>query len=162
MKNSYLYYMEQWKKIDDFNYEVSSKGNVRNFKTKKSLKQQSNANNQITVLLSDNGTDKRILVSRLVANAFLENKEGYNVVMHKDDDPTNNNLENLQWGTQKMNMHDMISKGRSKRILSDEDVKNIKMLHPKLSYREIAEMYNLSKSAIAFVIQERRYKNIKL
>jgi hypothetical protein len=148
--------MEIWKEIDG-NYEVSNTGLVRNKKTKKVLKQ-----NGRTVLLSYNGLDKRFSVSRLVAFAFIENPKPneYNVVMHIDDNPSNNNVSNLKWGTQKMNIHDMISKGRSKRILTDMDVIDIRAMHPLKSYSQIANIFGVSKSAIAPIIQNKRYKNI--
>lgn len=34
--------------------------------------------------------------------------------MHLDDNPLNNRLENLKWGTQKDNVYDVINKGRLK------------------------------------------------
>ena len=34
--------------------------------------------------------------------------------MHLDDNPKNNRVSNLKWGTQKDNVYDAISKGRLK------------------------------------------------
>jgi hypothetical protein len=165
--------MEIWKEIElNRNYEVSNSGLIRNKKTNKILKQQSNQQNQLTVLLSDNGLDKRILVSRLVGISFVKNLKPnkYNVVMHRDDNPANNHTSNLMWGTQKMNMHDMINKGRSKRIITDEQILFIRNNHYRLinqydkkpigkySTMELANMFNVSKSAILPIIQNKRYK----
>ena len=41
--------------------------------------------------------DKRI--NRLVAQAFIPNPYNFPVVMHLDNDPTNNHVNNLAWGT---------------------------------------------------------------
>lgn len=41
--------------------------------------------------------DKRI--NRLVAQAFKENTLNLPLVMHLDNDPTNNHIDNLDWGT---------------------------------------------------------------
>jgi hypothetical protein len=163
--------MENWKQIND-RYEVSDTGLVRNYTTGRILKQQSNQKGQLTILLSDNGNDKRILVSRLVATAFIENPNKYDVVMHDDDNPKNNNVNNLLWGTQKMNMDDMINKGRSKRIITDDVVKFIKQNHyritnqydkipnGKYSTSQLAEKFNITKSAIMPILQNKRYKHI--
>ena len=163
--------MENWKQINHI-YEVSNTGLVRNYLTGRILKQQSNQNGQITVLLSDNGKDKRILVSRLVAKAFIPNPNNYPKVMHMDDNPANNNVDNLMWGTQKMNMHDMIAKGRSKRVITDDMVKFIRQNHYKVvnqyetipngkyTSTQLAKMFGVSKSAILPILNFKRYKNI--
>jgi hypothetical protein len=44
-------------------------------------------------------------VHRLIAMAFLKSRRGCNVVCHKDDNPANNNVTNLFWGTQYINMN---------------------------------------------------------
>lgn len=167
--------MEIWKEIKDYpGYEVSNLGNVKGKRLKKIMKQQPNQKGQVTVLLSSNGLDKRILVSRLVAKSFVENPKPneYNVVMHKDDNQANNISSNLMWGTQKMNLHDMIDKGRSKRILTDDDVLFIRNNHYKVKNQyekipagkftssQLAEMFNVSKSAIIPILTNKRYKNI--
>jgi len=43
-------------------------------------------------------------VHRLVALAFLPNPLGYQVVNHKDADPSNNRVANLEWCSQKFNI----------------------------------------------------------
>ena len=51
-------------------------------------------------------------VHRLVAETFIPNPHNYPLVRHLDDDPTNNCVENLEWGTQADNMQDAINAGR--------------------------------------------------
>ena len=41
---------------------------------------------------------------RLVAKSFLENPNNYPNVLHLDDNPKNNNVNNLKWGTQSENI----------------------------------------------------------
>lgn len=64
-----------------------------------------------------NGTDKKILVHRLVAEAFLPNQNNYPIINHKDENPSNNlvwvnddgsvDLEksNLEWCDNKYNIN---------------------------------------------------------
>lgn len=68
----------------------------------------------VTVRLCKSNKCITYIVSRLVAIHFIENPNSYDKVLHKNDDPTNNTVENLYWGTAAMNTQDMIKKGRAK------------------------------------------------
>ena len=43
-------------------------------------------------------------IHQLVAQAFVDNPEGYTEIMHLDDNNRNNHYTNLKWGTHKENM----------------------------------------------------------
>lgn len=64
--------------------------------------------------------NKNIAVHRLVAEQFVSGKTNENwVVMHKDNNPSNNDPENLSWGTYSQNNYDAYKdglKGRAKRV----------------------------------------------
>lgn len=62
--------------------------------------------------LHEYGRRETISVHRAVAKAFLENKSDYPVVRHANDDPSDNRVDNLMWGTQKDNVDDCRSHGR--------------------------------------------------
>lgn len=55
------------------------------------------------VALMSNGHSSTKLVHRLVANAFIANPFGLPCINHKDEDPTNNNVNNLEWCTWEYN-----------------------------------------------------------
>lgn len=55
------------------------------------------------VALCSKGLSKAHYVHRLVASAFLPNPEGKPEVNHKDGNPRNNALENLEWATAQEN-----------------------------------------------------------
>lgn len=59
-----------------------------------------------------NGKKAFFYVHRLVAFAWLNRKAHQNTVMHLDDNPMNNCVDNLRWGTQQENMKDAVKKGK--------------------------------------------------
>lgn len=94
-----------WKDIE-FNpevYEINEVGDVRNKKTGRILKPRKNRNGYLQVILCKDGKRKTFLVHRLVAIAFIPNPENKRTVNHKDENKTNNCVENLQWMTDKEN-----------------------------------------------------------
>ena len=111
--------MERWKPIAGYEgfYEVSNHGRVKSIKrsvpnpacggqytvNERILHQAQSDFGHKNVVLSKNGVSTHKLVHRLVAEAFLENPNDYPCVNHKDENPSNNNLSNLEWCTQKYN-----------------------------------------------------------
>ena len=45
------------------------------------------------------------MVHRLVAEAFIPNPSNFSVINHKDENPANNAVDNLEWCTQRYNMN---------------------------------------------------------
>lgn len=90
-------------------YAASTDGTILSLKTTRSrrqgpLKPYRNEAGYLRVNLFKNGRMRHEYVHRLVAKAFLPNPEGLAVVNHKDADPTNNRVENLEWCDQKYNI----------------------------------------------------------
>lgn len=57
------------------------------------------------ITLSDEqGAHKCVHVHRIVATAFVENPNHYNIVNHKDENKKNNKATNLEWCTNKYNL----------------------------------------------------------
>ena len=48
-------------------------------------------------LTNDNGVKTKKYIHQLLAEAFIPNLDGYSVVHHKDHNPINNSLDNLEW-----------------------------------------------------------------
>lgn len=48
---------------------------------------------------------KYYLVHRLVAETYIRNPKGLPIINHKDNNPSNNNVSNLEWVTYKENTH---------------------------------------------------------
>lgn len=110
--------MEEWRDIDGFpGYQVSNTGKVRSFINNRygigceshELKPVNNRHGYPTVCL---GRGNRRLVSRLVASAYIPNPNNLPLIRHMDDNPQNNSVDNLKWGTQVDNMQDCVKHGR--------------------------------------------------
>ena len=109
--------METWKDIKNYEgyYQVSNCGRVRSVDRKvlyKSghvashkgrVKKISNKTEYRVALLSKNNKQKLFKVSRLVAQAFIDNPHRYSVVNHRDGNKHNDCVENLEWTTTSKN-----------------------------------------------------------
>ena len=69
----------------------------------KQMKQSLHTKGYKTVSLTKDGKTKTHFVHRLVAEAFIDNPDNLPMVNHKDEDKTNNFLENLEWCTASYN-----------------------------------------------------------
>lgn len=106
---------EIWKDIPKYEgyYQASNLGNIRSIsrvtvKNQKILgkilkKYANNRNGYETVTLGLDGKTKKVLVHRLVAEAFIPNPNNLPEVNHKDENKLNNRLENLEWCDRKYN-----------------------------------------------------------
>lgn len=95
---------EIWKAIDGFDnkYEVSNLGRVKSYARNKVngviLKPFPTRKGYLLVALRNKGhKPKCCQVHRLVATAFIDNPLGLPQVNHKDEDKTNNRVDNLEW-----------------------------------------------------------------
>lgn len=125
--------METWRDIEGYEglYQVSNEGRIKSLQReivykdgrKKILKEKILHNflsdlGYCHVMLSKNGVPKRYKVHRLVAKAFIPNPNNLPIINHKDENPKNNSVENLEWCDQKYNVNygTMIERGREKQL----------------------------------------------
>lgn len=71
--------------------------------TGRQMKQSIHDKGYKTVSLTKDGKTKSVFVHRIVAEAFIPNPDNLPMVNHKDEDKTNNFLENLEWCTASYN-----------------------------------------------------------
>jgi hypothetical protein len=116
---------------------------------------------------------KKEFVHRLVARAFLGEQPFSNAcVLHADDDPSNNAVANLRWGTRKDNYLDrMKNRGWKRRAIRGSAARNAKLLERDVRVIRkiraggarlvwIAELYQVSPSTICDIIKQRNWKHV--
>jgi len=93
-------------KIDGFsNYLVEDNGKVFSISKKDYINSyENNYGYKFVSIKNDEGKWVSEYIHRLVAKSFLENPNRYPNVLHLDDNPKNNNVSNLKWGTQSENI----------------------------------------------------------
>lgn len=101
--------MEEWIDIEGYEgmYQVSNQGRVKSLKfgKEKILKSGNNGRGYLQVNLSKDGKQAHKQIHRLVAQAFIPNPNNLQEVNHKDEDKTNNHVENLEWCDRKYNVN---------------------------------------------------------
>lgn len=125
---------EIWKDIREYEglYQVSNLGRVKSLKKEvirgnhvlpkiypESLLKPSDNRGYLQVKLCKDKKRKAYSVHRLVAIAFIPNPNNYPMVNHKDENPSNNKLENLEWCTNEYNLN---YGTRNKRIASKNSI----------------------------------------
>lgn len=161
--------MERWKPIKDYEgiYEVSSWGRVRSVDREKI--QPSRWGHDIVkhykgvvrtpiphkdgyLVVSICGKNK--LIHRLVAEAFIPNPNNLPIINHKDENPANNHVSNLEWcDCQYNNTYGTILE----RII---DKRGHKVLHipTGMSYVSLREAYRNTHVAIKTIKKSKDWK----
>ena len=139
-------------------YLISNTGVVKNSITGQILSQNITKEGYSRVTIRDYlHRPLKLLVHRLVAIAFCENPNNYDIVNHKDEDKLNNNASNLEWCTQKYNRNYGNANLKLARKISIPIVmikNNIKSIYRSC---EIASKYhNIPRQSISAVVNKKR------
>lgn len=122
---------KEWKEIKGYegHYLISSSGDVislnyRRTNKAKMLVWKVNNKGYAWVELCKNGIKEQKLIHRIVAETFIDNPKGYKIINHKDENPLNNNVDNLEWcnnsynALYSMNLHpDRTHKGKNMELV---------------------------------------------
>ena len=159
--------IEEWKSLPEYiGIEVSNLGRVR----KNTRKHHNDVINEFckdrdgycrcTVQKLD-GKKLSQPVHRLVAKAFIPNPENKSCVNHKDNDRTNNRVDNLEWVTPKENVYHSFIFGNRKilkevqrtTMLTDFQVSQIAKLRTIYSVNQISQLFNIKYSTLKNIIR---------
>jgi len=121
------------------------------------------------VKLYKDSKGKKFFIHRLVAKAFIPNPENKDTVNHKDNDKSNNKVENLEWMTNRENYEHAQENnwalchkgsGHPNSKLEEKDVLSIRKLRSKgIGVKEIAHRYKISDSHIYSICSYRTWKH---
>ena len=163
-------HFEQWKDIKGYEglYQVSNLGKVRSldrivkqFGHKqeyersikgKLLKLHIQNGGYLIATLTKNNNERKMLVHRLVAIAFMGNNEGMQV-NHKDGNKLNNKLSNLEWCTQSENVKHAYFKLNHK--LKNKKIYCVELNKKFNSIKEASISLKINRGSISHAINER-------
>lgn len=114
--------------VFDLPYHVTKDGKVYRLKTQgwelRKLKIVTKGNRKsyrIRIHVADKKVDRHFSVSRLVAMIYIPNPHNYPCVCHRDNNPLNNKVSNLYWGTQRMNIQQALRENRLTTLFTSEN-----------------------------------------
>lgn len=106
-----------------------------------------------TILISPTGEVLRLPVDKLVASAFIRPLSPEDVVIHKDGDLTNNRPLNLEVGTPPPS-------SEKKSQLTEQQVRQIKILSATSSQLALAEAFDCSQSTIHNILAGKTWRKV--
>lgn len=122
--------------------------------------------------LHRDGKAAGMLVHRAVAMAYLPNPESLPHINHKDGDPTNNRVENLEWCDASTNARHAIANGltkmpsqsgakNSQSKLTESDVRRIRIEHSAgKSCAAIARQFGVNPKTVNDIVRGKRWAHI--
>lgn len=145
-------------KIKGYDYYVNKDGYVFNKRGKK-LTNVEVGNGYMAVDLCENGIKKRMLVHRIVAEAFIPNPENKPEVNHINGVKSDDRLENLEWVTKSENQkhkfdvlgHSLAGDKNTQSKLTWEQVEEIRSA-TNIQQKELATRYNVSVTTISEIL----------
>ena len=146
---------------------INKNGEVKNTKTNHVYKNYVHSSGYVvlTLPMGSRGKVKTIRLHKALAETFIPNPNGYKIVHHKDENKSNFSLSNLEWTTNKLNTKyhlQELNKNTpffNNRKLTKQDINFIKNNKGKISYSKLAELFNVSKTTIVNVMNDKLYNN---
>jgi hypothetical protein len=115
---------EVWLPIKGYEgfYEVSNFGRVKRIGSFRGVNKKylnnyfltpmDNGKGYLRIKLTVNNNSKRVMLHRIIAEAFIKNELDKPFVNHIDSDRKNNLISNLEWCTQSENIYHAVKSGR--------------------------------------------------
>ncbi len=179
--------IEIWKDIAGYEgiYQISTLGNIKSLQRyiksnnrtrllKEKILNGSNSHDYLRVELRDkNGNKRGYAIHRLVAVAFLKNSNRLPIINHKDSNPLNNHVNNLEWCN---NKHNVEHYWKSEHVnteycsgennyyskLTNKDIIEIRKLSKKknIYLKGLAKKYNITYGHLYKIIHDKVWKHL--
>ena len=152
---------EVWKPVKGYEglYEVSNLGRVKSFPRKGNFHKypvlltiHTYKTGYKYVVLSKNGVSTKKKIYRLVAEAFIPNPDNLPQVNHKDENKSNNKVENLEWCTQTYNNQ----YSKAKKVIQYN--RNGEIIKVWSSTREIERVLGIDHTTISYKCRNKNNK----
>lgn len=107
---------EEWRPVVGFEglYDTSSRGRVYSHLRNMFLKPDDSAP-YLRVTLFKSGVRRKFSIHKLMAISWFGDQPGL-IVRHKNDQPRDNRIENLEWGTHAENTQDAVRNGGHRNV----------------------------------------------
>jgi len=164
--------MEIWKPVCGCEnvYEVSNLGNVRRIGTKRIFKQKPTKSGYKRICLRKH-PQRNVFIHVLMLEAFVSPRPKGLVTNHKNGNKSDNRIENLEWTTQKKNVHHAIKLGNfftpvgeqhGESKLTDLKVKRIRRLFATGEYTKAAlgRQFGVSAVLIGLIVRRQSWKHL--
>ena len=161
--------------VESGEFIVYENGDIYNFKTNRKLKPYDNGVGYLRVgLYCGNNKHKSYYVHRLLAMCFLPKIDNKEFINHKDGNPKNNSLSNLEWCTKSENIYHAYQTGlrvaapsigekNGNSILTDKIVKELRLKFKEGKRQcELVKEYGINKYLVSNVILNKTWKHIKI
>lgn len=165
--NDYIPLPEIWKVIPFTDYEASSLGRIRH--NGKILKPYPSRKYRV-VDVHINGQRFPTYVHRLIAMLFVSDETPHLEVNHKDGNPKNNSMDNLEWVTPSENVRHSLSIGthyipglsgenHGMAKMTDEQINLARELYSSgVKQAVLALQFNVTQSTISRIVNQKTYK----
>ena len=155
-------------------YKISNKGEVISLSKnsgflklkERTMKPTIKSNGYLEVKLTNDNKIKHFYIHRLVAEHFIPNPNNYPQINHKDKNPANNNVDNLEWCDNSYNVIYSNIPEKLKELRGDKvSITNIETNETIIakSKRDAAKVLNGTDTGITYAIKnnslyKRKYK----
>jgi len=158
-------------------YYITISGIVYSKKSNKQLKSTGNngRTHYLSVHLRKNGKSYKQYIHRLLLETFVGPCPGGFETRHLDDNPSNNSISNLCWGTRSENQNidrkrngtDRL-RGGAKGILNNHsklnDNKVLEIFHiyqsSNISQRNLAKLYHVTQKVVWLIVNKKGWKHL--
>lgn len=154
---------EIWKSVVGFEgiYEVSNLGSVKSIYNNGRILKGYNCNGYRAVSMWKNKKGTIKYIHHIVLESFLHERIDGFIVNHKDGIKFNNRLDNLEYSTYSDNNQHAYNIGLKtgvNRKFSREQILEIISLHPRYSFKSIADMYGVGFGTITQIFYGQTYR----